>query len=146
MFFHTSQYRQVLVHTRLLFNLFFLSIINCVMLNYLMLRNNTNSVKSETVPGNSLVLVCIAPVRKPVLSRYCIQNLDFALRSYTRLIGAFNLYPFSTSPPMKTCSFSRDSILFNYRQNKVVKHFPQIHGNGSRNYPSTGSSVILFVG
>lgn len=38
---------------------------------------------------------------------------------------------------------NRDSILFNYRRNRVVRNYPRIPGGGSRNYPSTGSSVIL---
>ncbi|XP_062116094.1 aldehyde oxidase GLOX-like [Humulus lupulus] len=56
-----------------------------------------------------------------------------------------NLYPFLhlSSDGNLFIFANRDSILFNYRRNRVVKNFPRIPGNGSRNYPSTGSSVIL---
>ncbi|PON72342.1 Glyoxal oxidase, N-terminal [Parasponia andersonii] len=56
-----------------------------------------------------------------------------------------NLYPFlhMSSDGNLFIFANRDSILFNYRRNRVVKTFPRIPGDGSRNYPSTGSSVIL---
>ncbi|KAL3374477.1 hypothetical protein AABB24_006117, partial [Solanum stoloniferum] len=56
-----------------------------------------------------------------------------------------NLYPIvHLSVDGKLFIFAnRDSILFNYKQNRVVKKFPRIPGIGSRSYPSTGSSVIL---
>ncbi|CAK9140774.1 unnamed protein product [Ilex paraguariensis] len=59
--------------------------------------------------------------------------------------GENNLYPFLhlSSDGNLFIFANRDSILFNYKQNKVVKKFPQIPGNGSRSYPSTGSSIIL---
>ncbi|XP_030493137.2 aldehyde oxidase GLOX-like [Cannabis sativa] len=56
-----------------------------------------------------------------------------------------NLYPFLhlSSDGNLFIFANRDSILFNHRRNRVVKNFPRIPGGGSRNYPSTGSSVIL---
>ncbi|KAK8659049.1 hypothetical protein V6N13_029264 [Hibiscus sabdariffa] len=59
--------------------------------------------------------------------------------------GGNNLYPFlHLSPDGNLFIFAnRDSILFNYRRNQVIKSFPRIPGGGSRNYPSSGSSVIL---
>ncbi|KAK0575234.1 hypothetical protein LWI29_035838 [Acer saccharum] len=38
---------------------------------------------------------------------------------------------------------NRRSILFDYVKNKIVKWFPVISGEDKRNYPSTGSSVLL---
>ena len=38
------------------------------------------------------------------------------------------------------------AILLNYKSNKVVRTYPQIPGPGARNYPSTGTSVLLPVG
>ncbi|WCJ35141.1 glyoxal oxidase-related protein [Euphorbia peplus] len=35
------------------------------------------------------------------------------------------------------------AILFDYRTNKVVKTYPEIPGGDPRNYPSTGSAVLL---
>ncbi|KAF8378197.1 hypothetical protein HHK36_029534 [Tetracentron sinense] len=59
--------------------------------------------------------------------------------------GGNNLYPFLhlSSDGNLFIFANRDSILFNYKRNKVIKTFPRIPGEGSRNYPSTGSSVIL---
>ncbi|KAM3319201.1 WSC domain-containing protein ARB-like [Capsicum chacoense] len=56
-----------------------------------------------------------------------------------------NLYPIvHLSVDGKLFIFAnRDSVLFNYKQNKVEKKFPRIPGLGSRSYPSTGSSVML---
>ncbi|PIA51579.1 hypothetical protein AQUCO_01100437v1 [Aquilegia coerulea] len=56
-----------------------------------------------------------------------------------------NLYPFlHLSADGNLFIFAnRDSILFNYKNNTVLKTFPRIPGSGSRNYPSSGSSVIL---
>ncbi|KAL5704926.1 (methyl)glyoxal oxidase [Ranunculus cassubicifolius] len=56
-----------------------------------------------------------------------------------------NLYPFvHLSADGNLFIFAnRDSILLNYRQNMVVKTYPQMPGRGSRNYPSSGSSVML---
>ncbi|KAJ8553955.1 hypothetical protein K7X08_024633 [Anisodus acutangulus] len=59
--------------------------------------------------------------------------------------GGNNLYPIVhlSSDGNLFIFANRDSILFNYKQNRVAKKFPRIHGLGSRSYPSTGSSVIL---
>ena len=37
---------------------------------------------------------------------------------------------------------NKDSILFDYKTNKVVKNFPRMPG-GARNYPTSGSSAML---
>ncbi|KAM7273788.1 hypothetical protein ACFE04_028452 [Oxalis oulophora] len=56
-----------------------------------------------------------------------------------------NLYPFlHLLPDGNLFIFANTrSILFNYRQNRVVKEFPSIPGGDPRNYPSSGSSVLL---
>lgn len=72
-------------------------------------------------------------------------NLPFLHHTNDRKSGGNNLYPFLhlVSDGNLFIFANRDSILFNYRYNRVVKTFPQIPGDGSRNYPSSGSSVIL---
>lgn len=56
-----------------------------------------------------------------------------------------NLYPFLhlSSDGNLFIFANRDSILINPRRNRVIKTFPRIPGKGSRNYPSSGSSVLL---
>ncbi|XP_008218222.1 PREDICTED: WSC domain-containing protein ARB_07867 [Prunus mume] len=56
-----------------------------------------------------------------------------------------NLYPFlHLLPDGNLFIFANTkSILFNYNQNVVVREFPEIPGGEPRNYPSTGSSVLL---
>lgn len=72
-------------------------------------------------------------------------GLPFLHRTYNRNAGGSNLYPFLhlSSDGNVFIFANRDSILFNYKRNRVVKTFPRIPGGGSRNYPSSGSSVIL---
>ncbi|KAK7274723.1 hypothetical protein RIF29_15820 [Crotalaria pallida] len=56
-----------------------------------------------------------------------------------------NLYPFLHLLPDGNLFIfaNRRSILFDYYRNRVVKEFPVIPGEEKRNYPSTGSSVLL---
>lgn len=56
-----------------------------------------------------------------------------------------NLYPFvHLLPDGSLFIFANTrSILFDYDRNRVVKEFPRIPGEDPRNYPSTGSSVLL---
>lgn len=72
-------------------------------------------------------------------------NLPFLHQTLNNREGGNNLYPFLhlSSDGNLFIFANRDSILFNYRRNTVVKTFPRIPGGGARNYPSTGSSVIL---
>ncbi|KAF3438664.1 hypothetical protein FNV43_RR21428 [Rhamnella rubrinervis] len=72
-------------------------------------------------------------------------GLPFLHRTYNRNAGGSNLYPFLhlSSDGNLFIFANRDSILFNYKRNRVIKAFPRIPGGGSRNYPSSGSSVIL---
>ncbi|KVH91775.1 aldehyde oxidase GLOX-like [Cynara cardunculus var. scolymus] len=56
-----------------------------------------------------------------------------------------NLYPFlHLNTDGNLFVFANDrAILLDYMHNKVVRRFPVIPGGVSRNYPSTGSSVLL---
>lgn len=56
-----------------------------------------------------------------------------------------NLYPFLHLLPDGNLFIfaNRRSILFDYNRNRVIKEFPIIPGEEKRNYPSTGSSVML---
>ncbi|XP_022719232.1 aldehyde oxidase GLOX-like isoform X2 [Durio zibethinus] len=56
-----------------------------------------------------------------------------------------NLYPFlHLLPDGNLFIFANtQSILLDYNQNRVVKQFPSIPGDDPRNYPSSGSSVLL---
>ncbi|KAI6682782.1 hypothetical protein NL676_028695 [Syzygium grande] len=73
------------------------------------------------------------------------HDLPFLHQTYDRNGGGNNLYPFLhlSSDGNLFIFANRDSILFNYKQNKVIKTFPRMPGKGSRSYPSSGSSVIL---
>ncbi|KAF5818030.1 putative galactose oxidase [Helianthus annuus] len=56
-----------------------------------------------------------------------------------------NLYPFvflNTDGNLFIFANNR-AILFDYSLNRVVKNYPQIPGGEPRNYPSTGSAVLL---
>ncbi|KAG8388525.1 hypothetical protein BUALT_Bualt02G0134600 [Buddleja alternifolia] len=72
-------------------------------------------------------------------------DLPFLQRTYDINEGGNNLYPIVhlSSDGNLFIFANRDSILFDYKRNKVIKTFPKIPGKGSRSYPSTGSSVIL---
>lgn len=73
--------------------------------------------------------------------------LPFLHQTYNRNERGNNLYPFlHFSSDGKIFIFAnRDSILFDYKTHKVVKTLPRLPGDGSRSYPSTGSSVILPI-
>ncbi|KZV34765.1 hypothetical protein F511_00667 [Dorcoceras hygrometricum] len=81
----------------------------------------------------------------PKRSNHEPYNLPFLHETFDRNGGGNNLYPIMhlSSDGNLFIFANRDSILFDYKRNKVVKHYPRIPGNGSRSYPSTGSSVIL---
>ncbi|KAL5837871.1 hypothetical protein ACOSQ3_015040 [Xanthoceras sorbifolium] len=70
-------------------------------------------------------------------------NLRFLLE--TRDYDENNLYPFvHLLPDGNLFIFANTrSILFDYKQNRLIREFPQIDGGDPRNYPSTGSSVLL---
>ncbi|RWR97013.1 14-3-3 protein [Cinnamomum micranthum f. kanehirae] len=72
-------------------------------------------------------------------------ELPFLHQTYNQAEKGDNLYPFLhlSSDGNLFIFANQDSILFDYRQGNVIKTFPQLPGNGSRNYPGTGSSVML---
>lgn len=72
-------------------------------------------------------------------------GLPFLHQTNDRNAGGNNLYPFlHLSSDGNLFIFANcDSILLNLRRNRVIKTFPRIPGEGSRNYPSSGSSVLL---
>ncbi|KAL8128799.1 hypothetical protein V2J09_017954 [Rumex salicifolius] len=72
-------------------------------------------------------------------------NLPLLHRSFNRREGGNNLYPFLhvSSDGHVFIFANRDSILFDYQRNRVVKAYPTMPGEGGRNYPASGSSVIL---
>ncbi|KAK4803862.1 hypothetical protein SAY86_003679 [Trapa natans] len=80
-----------------------------------------------------------------VSSRDRSHDLPFLHNTHHRENDENNLYPFLhlSSDGNLFIFANRDSILFNYRRNRVVKRFPRIPGRGARNYPSSGSSVML---
>lgn len=106
---------------------------------------------NNILPGHDRVIVVggrgvfnyeFVPKRTPREGSF---DLPFLRRTYDRSEGGNNLYPFLhlSSDGNLFIFANRDSILFNFRQHRVVKTFPRIPGAGSRNYPSSGSSVIL---
>ncbi|CAN8305221.1 unnamed protein product [Cochlearia groenlandica] len=58
-----------------------------------------------------------------------------------------NLYPFLHLLPDGNLFIfaNRRSILFDFVNHRIVKEFPEIPGGDKRNYPSTGSSVLLPI-
>lgn len=56
-----------------------------------------------------------------------------------------NLYPFLHLLPDGNLFIfaNRRSILFDFVRHRIVKEFPEMPGGDKRNYPSTGSSVLL---
>ncbi|KAI3455080.1 hypothetical protein Pfo_011743 [Paulownia fortunei] len=58
-----------------------------------------------------------------------------------------NLYPFlHLLPDGNLFIFANTrSIVFDYKQNLIIREFPAIPGGDSRNYPSSGSSVLLPI-
>ncbi|KAL1188155.1 Aldehyde oxidase GLOX [Cardamine amara subsp. amara] len=56
-----------------------------------------------------------------------------------------NLYPFlHLLPDGNLFVFANTrSIVFDYKKNRIVKEFPEIPGGDPRNYPSSGSSILL---
>ncbi|KAJ4795137.1 Glyoxal oxidase-related protein [Rhynchospora pubera] len=72
-------------------------------------------------------------------------NMQFLHETRDRREEGDNLYPFVHLMPDGNLFIfaNRESILFDYNNHNVVKHFPRIPGEGARSYPSTGSSVML---
>ncbi|KAL6132596.1 hypothetical protein ACLB2K_064836 [Fragaria x ananassa] len=61
------------------------------------------------------------------------QRIENNLYPFLHLLPDGNLFIFANTK----------AILFDYKRNAVVKELPEIPGQDPRNYPSTGSSVLL---
>ncbi|XP_022725714.1 aldehyde oxidase GLOX [Durio zibethinus] len=76
-----------------------------------------------------------------------LNNKSFYLRFLveTKDPEENNLYPFLHLLPDGNLFIfaNKKSILFDYKRSIVLKQFPLIPGDDKRNYPSTGSSVML---
>lgn len=72
-------------------------------------------------------------------------SLPFLSQTRTSWQAENNLYPYLhlSSDGNLFIFANRDSILLDYKNNVVVKTYPTIPGDGPRNHPSTGSSVML---
>eukprot|EP00250_Pteridium_aquilinum_P016804 c23299_g1_i1 orf=344-2011(+) len=68
----------------------------------------------------------------PFLSQTNVPNVENNLYPFLHLSSDGNLFVFA----------NKQSILLDYKNNKVLKTFPDLPGGG-RNYPSSGSSVML---
>ncbi|OVA04753.1 Glyoxal oxidase [Macleaya cordata] len=78
-------------------------------------------------------------------SDYKVFELPFLRETKDSDVVENNLYPFlhlSTDGNLFIFANTR-SILFDYTNNRVVRNYPTMPGGVSRNYPSTGSSVLL---
>ncbi|KAI3861557.1 hypothetical protein MKW98_000509 [Papaver atlanticum] len=72
--------------------------------------------------------------------------INFPFLSQTNDVGEENnLYPFvHLSVDGNLFIFANNrAILFDYKKNSIVRTYPQIPGGDPRNYPSSGSSVLL---
>ncbi|KAE8023331.1 hypothetical protein FH972_009039 [Carpinus fangiana] len=81
------------------------------------------------------------PNDRPPTSYY----MRFLRKTTDRYGDENNLYPFQHLLPDGNLFIfaNRRSILFDYKRNRIVKELPLIPGAFKRNYPSTGSSVLL---
>lgn len=93
--------------------------------NRIIVVGGTGSFSYEFVPG-------VQAYALPFLSQTNTPGVQNNLYPFLHLSSDGNLFIFA----------NRDSILFDYTNNRVVKTFPTIP-DGPRNYPSTGSSVML---
>ncbi|KAL8225732.1 hypothetical protein R6Q57_018289 [Mikania cordata] len=79
----------------------------------------------------------ISPTEKAYSLPFLVQTNDPNLEN--------NLYPFVfLNPDGNLFIFANNrAILFDYSRNQVIKNYPKIPGGDPRNYPSTGSAVLL---
>ncbi|KAL5826501.1 hypothetical protein ACOSQ3_018351 [Xanthoceras sorbifolium] len=104
---------------------------------------------NQILPDNRIIIV---GGRKVFTYEFYPKNESLASSYYlpflfeTRDPGEENnLYPFLHLLPDGNLFIfaNKRSILFDYVKSKIVKEFPVITGDDKRNYPSTGSSVLL---
>eukprot|EP00253_Pinus_taeda_P034966 PITA_34966 len=108
------------------------------------LQENRRYASNQILPDNRIIVVGgrrafsyeIVPGGQsfslPFISQTNTPNVEKNLYPFLHLSSDGNLFIFA----------SKDSILFDYRRNRVVKTFPKMPG-GPRNYPSSGSSAML---
>ncbi|GLJ08371.1 hypothetical protein SUGI_0087440 [Cryptomeria japonica] len=104
---------------------------------------------NQILPDNRIVVVGgrqsfsyeFVPKKKP----HDFYDLNFLLQTTTNVIEENNLYPFVhlSSDGNLFIFANNESILVDYKTNQEIRRFPQMPGGGARNYPSTGSSVML---
>ncbi|OMP02851.1 hypothetical protein COLO4_10803 [Corchorus olitorius] len=84
-------------------------------------------------------------IPKTSVSDRRVYDLPFLKETTTSLDIPNNLYPFThLSTDGNLFIFANDrAILLDYVNNKVIRNYPVMPGGVSRNYPSTGSSVLL---
>ncbi|KAG9134452.1 hypothetical protein Leryth_019701 [Lithospermum erythrorhizon] len=115
------------------------------------LANGRSYSSSLSLPDNDRIIIVggsmefsyeFTPKKSSKDKSISLPFLDMTFNSHPH---SSNLYPFlHLSSDGNIFIFSnRDSILFDYISHKVVKHFPRMPGEGSRTFPSSGSSVIL---
>ncbi|KAL3631734.1 hypothetical protein CASFOL_024718 [Castilleja foliolosa] len=75
------------------------------------------------------------------------NSIWFSFLQETRDRYENNLYPFlHLLPDGNLFVFANTrSVVFDYKRNHIVREFPTIPGDNPRNYPSTGSSVLLPI-
>ncbi|XP_010554972.1 PREDICTED: aldehyde oxidase GLOX [Tarenaya hassleriana] len=103
---------------------------------------------NQILPDGRIIIV---GGRRAFTYEFYPKNLDkpiFYLRFLAETrdpIEENNLYPFLHLLPDGNLFIfaNRRSILFDFVNHTVVKEFPEIPGGDKRNYPSTGSSVLL---
>jgi hypothetical protein len=93
--------------------------------NRIIVLGGRRAFSYEFVPGGQAYSL-------PFLSQTNTANVENNLYPFLHLSSDGNLFIFA----------NKDSILFDYRRNSVVKTFPRMPG-GPRNYPSSGSSAML---
>ncbi|MCO5547029.1 hypothetical protein L7F22_000470 [Adiantum nelumboides] len=88
------------------------------------------SFSYEFVPSKSSPAAAIA---FPFLSQTNVPKVENNLYPFLHLSSDGNLFIFA----------NKQSVLLDYKANRIVQTFPDMPGGGGRNYPSSGSAVML---
>ncbi|GLJ08370.1 hypothetical protein SUGI_0087410 [Cryptomeria japonica] len=103
---------------------------------------------NQILPDNRIIivggLVAYSYEFYPKKSGKDFEYLNFIWQTITKGEDN-NLYPFVhlSSDGNLFIFANNESILVDYKTNQLLRTFPQMPGGGARNYPSTGSSVML---
>ncbi|KAG9452588.1 hypothetical protein H6P81_005492 [Aristolochia fimbriata] len=83
--------------------------------------------------------------KSSISSTHELHPLPFLKETKEDSLLENNLYPFThLAPDGNLFVFANNrAILLDYARNRVVRRFPVMPGDAARNYPSTGSSVLL---